>query len=261
MVTNLEALFNLSTVPHMRTPPSEHEYLYGLHPCLEALRAGRRACLELLLDEQAAPERFRPLLRAAEAAGVPVRMTHKQELFNACGSKQHQGVVLYASAFPYTDLNDSLFEAPRLLLLDNIEDPRNAGAILRSADLFGFKTVFMPLRGSTDIYPSVVKTSAGACEHLSIVRAANSTRYVKRAREVGYRIVALDMQGDTALSDVPVTDPRPLLLVIGGEDKRIGQYILNEADVIARIPQQGHINSLNASVAAGIALYHFSILA
>jgi 23S rRNA (guanosine2251-2'-O)-methyltransferase len=169
-------------------------------------------------------------------------------------------VVLYASAFPYTELDDSLFEQPRLLLLDNIEDPRNAGAILRSADLFGFNTVLMPLRGSTDIYPSVVKTSAGACEHLRIVRAANSTRYVKRARDVGYRIVALDMQGDTDLAAIPVSDPRPLLLVIGGEDKRIGQYILNEADVTARIPQHGHINSLNASVAAGIALYHFSIM-
>ena len=245
----------------MRTSPHEHEYLYGLHPCLETLRAGRRACLELLLDEHAGADRFNAVIRAAENAGVRIRATTKQELFNCCGSKQHQGVVLYASAFPYSDLDDSLFEQPKLLLLDNIEDPRNAGAILRSADLFGFSTVLMPLRGSTDIYPSVVKTSAGASEHLNIVRAANSTRYVKRARDVGYRIVALDMQGDTNLADIPVNDPRPLLLVIGGEDKRIGQFILNEADVIARIPQNGHINSLNASVAAGIALYHFSKMA
>lgn len=216
--------------------------------------------MELLLDTHAPTDRFAALVRAAQAAQVPVRKVTKQELFTHCGSRQHQGAVLQASAFPYTELDDGLFERPRLLLLDNIEDPRNAGAILRSADLFGFQTVLMPLRGSTEIYPSVVKTSAGACEHLQVVRAANSTRYVKRARECGYRIIALDMQGETELSAIPVSDSRPLLLVIGGEDKRIGQYILNESDVTARIPQQGHINSLNASVAAGIALYHFSNL-
>lgn len=260
MGSNLEARLILSTTPRMRIPTTESEHLYGVHPCQESLRAGRRVFRELLFDEHAGADRLRPVLRAAELAGVRTRATHKQELFNLCGSKQHQGVVLHASSFPYTELDDGLFERPRLLLLDNIEDPRNAGAILRSADLFGFHTVLMPLRGSTDIYPSVVKTSAGASEHLDIVRAANSTRYVKRAREVGYRIVALDMQGETELSAIPVNDPRPLLLVIGGEDKRIGQYILNEADQIARIPQQGHINSLNASVAAGIALYHFAML-
>lgn len=237
---------------------SDSESLYGLHPALEALRAGRRRCLELLLDQQAGSERMQPLLRAAEQAGVPVRRTHKQELFNLCGSKQHQGVVLRVTPFPYTPLDDSVFEQRRLLLLDNIEDPRNAGAILRSADLFGFHTVLMPLRGGSDVYPSVVKTSAGASEHLHIVRAANSTRYVKRAKEGGYRVVALDMHGSTELKDVPVQDSRPLLLVIGGEDKRIGQFILNEADVTARIPQTGRVNSLNASVAAGIALYHFA---
>lgn len=241
----------------MRTSTPETEYLYGVHPVLEALLAGRRACHEVLLDENAGADRFSAVVRAAERAGVRIRSTHKQELFQCCGSKQHQGAVLRASPFPLTPLDDAVFEVPRLLLLDNIEDPRNAGAILRSADLFGFHTVLMPLRGATDLYPSVVKTSAGASEHLNIVRAANSTRYVKRAKETGYRIVALDMKGGVDLADVPPEDPRPLLLVIGGEDKRVGQYILNEADLVARIPQGGHVNSLNASVAAGIALYHF----
>lgn len=209
-------------------------------------------------DAAGQAERFQPLRRAAEAAGVPVQVVTKQDLFRFCDSKQHQGVALHVSPFPYTPLDDSIFERRRLLLLDNIEDPRNAGAILRSADIFGFSTVLMPLRGGTDLYPSVVKTSAGASEHLDIVRAANSTRYVKRAKESGYRVVALDMQGTVELSAIPVKDSRPLLLVIGGEDKRIGQFILNEADVLARIPQRGHVNSLNASVAAGIALCHFA---
>jgi len=242
----------------MRTSPPDSEYLYGLHPAQEALRAGRRRCLALYLDTAGQADRLQPLRRAAETAGVPVRMVNKQELFNFCDSKQHQGVVLQVSPFPYSPLDEAIFERRRLLLLDNIEDPRNAGAILRSADVFGFSTVLMPMRGGTDLYPSVVKTSAGASEHLDIVRAANSTRYVKRAKEGGYRVVALDMQGTHGLREIPVRDSRPLLLVIGGEDKRIGQFILNEADYVARIPQRGHVNSLNASVAAGIALCHFA---
>ena len=243
----------------MKNNTPEYEYLYGLHPVAEAIRAGRRQCLELLLDGHAAPDRFNEVQRLAHQQQIPTRITHKQELFQHTQTKQHQGVALRATPFPFADLDDGIFEVPRLLLLDNIEDPRNAGAILRSADLFGFHTILLPLRGATGIYPSVVKTSAGAAEHLQIVHAANSTRYVKRAKSAGYRVVALDMNGPIHLEDVPRLDPKPLLLVIGGEDKRIGQFILNEADMVAKIPQTGHVNSLNASVAAGIALYHFSL--
>jgi 23S rRNA (guanosine2251-2'-O)-methyltransferase len=108
------------------------------------------------------------------------------------------------------------------------------------------------------VYPSVVKTSAGASEHLTVIREANSTTYFKRAASAGYRTVAMDAGGDHSLAEVPADDGRPLFLILGGEDKRIGQYLLNSADVIAKIPQDGHVNSLNASVAAGIALFHFS---
>jgi len=238
---------------------SQHEeFLYGTHPVHEALVAAKRPARELLLDERSGDARLKPLEQAAAKRGVPVRRTNKQVLFEACGSKQHQGAVLRTVAFPYSPLDDSVFERPRLLLLDNIEDPRNTGAILRSAEIFGFTTILLPMRGTSEIYPSVAKTSAGATEYLDIVRAANSNRYVQRAREVGYRIVALDMHGKVRLSDIPRQDVRPLLLVIGGEDKRIGQFILNEADAVASIPQHGRVTSLNASVAAGIALYHFT---
>jgi len=241
----------------MHTPPQE-ENLYGIHPVQEALRAGRRASVELQLDEKAPASRFGELEALASRAGVPVHRCSKHELFESCGSRQHQGAVLISSSYPYAELTDDIYRRERLLLLDNIEDPRNAGAILRSAHLLGFQTVLMPLKGGSGVYPSVVKTSAGASEHLEIVRAANSNKYFQRAREAGYRTVVLDAAGDVPLREVPVSDGRPLLLVMGGEDRRVGQYLLNEADVVARIPQRGEINSLNASVAAGIALYHFS---
>lgn len=238
---------------------NDEHALYGVNPCLEALRSGKRQCYTLFLDEknQNAP-RFNPLRKAAEQAKVRVQGVTKHDLFNLCQTREHQGVVLNTEPFPYTPLDDSIYEQPKLLLLDNVEDPRNTGAILRSAQIFGFHTVLMPLKGVPEVYPSVVKTSAGATEYLSIVRQANANRYVSTAQARGYRVVALDMDGNVALNDVPKSDSKPLLLVIGGEDKRVGQFILRQADAVATIPQSGAINSLNASVAAGIALYHFS---
>lgn len=247
----------MSTKPHNRTRPEE-EALYGLHAVLEALSAGKRDVRGLFLDEKASPDRFKALTRLAEKEGVRVESCSKHELYDRCGSRQHQGAVLMTGSFPYAELDEETFRQPRLLLLDNLEDPRNAGAILRSAHLFGFNTILLPLKGGAGIYPSVVKTSAGASEHLKVIRSANSTKYFQRALKADYRTVALDAAGTVTLREVPPTDTRPLLLIMGGEDKRIGQYILNEAEVVARIPQQGRINSLNASVAAGIALYHFS---
>lgn len=249
----------MSNPPATQSPLLE-EALYGLHPVQEALCARKRNMVELQLDEKAPRERFHPLVRLADEFGVRVHRCSKHELFESCGSRQHQGAVLITTSFPYTPLSDDIFTRPRLLLLDNIEDPRNAGAILRSAHLFGFQTILVPLKGGAGIYPSVVKTSAGASEHLDIVRDANSTKYFQRAVKAGYRTVVMDAQGKTVLGDIPADDARPLMLIMGGEDKRVGQFILNEAEIVARIPQQGQVNSLNASVAAGIALYHFSRL-
>lgn len=244
------------------TPPTnttlQEEALYGIHSVLEALRARKRLAIELQIDENASRDRFQAIIRAANEVGVRIHSCNKHDLFESCGSKQNQGVVLITTSYPYSPLSDEIFKRPRLLLLDNIEDPRNAGAILRSAHLFGFHTILLPLKGGAGIYPSVVRTSAGASEHLDIVQAANSTKYFQRARKAGYRTVALDAQGSNTLAEIPPKDDRPIMLVLGGEDKRVGQFILNESEIVARIPQQGQINSLNASVAAGIALYHFS---
>ena len=247
----------MSNRPHLQNASSD-DRLYGLHPVTEALKANRRRFFEVLLDTKAHADRFKEIRHLAESLSVPVHVCSKHDLFEACGSRQHQGVVLHCSEFPYSELTEDIFERPRLLMLDNLEDPRNTGAILRSADLFGFDTVLLPKKGGAGVYPSVVKTSAGASEHLQVVREANSTTYFKKAAAVGYRTVALDAGGNTPLATVPAGDGRPLFLILGGEDKRIGQYILNSADLVAHIPQQGHVNSLNASVAAGIALYTFT---
>ena len=141
------------------------------------------------------------------------------------------------------------------MLLDNIEDPHNVGAVLRSAEIFGFHGVCLPSRGVPAVYPSVVKVSSGATEFMQIARDASANQYARKAAEEGYQIAAMDMNGDTTLDVVREAAPEKLLLVIGGEDKSVGQFILNMADHVVGISQSGRVNSLNASVAAGIAMY------
>jgi len=145
--------------------------------------------------------------------------------------------------------------AARWLVVDNVEDPHNLGALMRSAEIFGFRHVFVPMRGSPGVYASVVKASAGASEYLDVCMAANANKYIRMAQENGYRVMALESKGKITLDDAAANPPEKICLVIGGEDRSVGQFILNTADDVVCIPQTGRVDSLNASVAAGIAMY------
>jgi 23S rRNA (guanosine2251-2'-O)-methyltransferase len=188
------------------------------------------------------------------AAGAVVEWTDKGRISQLADTREHQGVALQVSPYPYADL-ETLLGQPRLLMLDNIEDPQNAGAIIRSAEVFGFNAILIPLKGVPGVYPSVVKASAGATEHALICRDRNANAYVKRAIEAGYTVVALDGKGADILGDPALRQTEKMLLVAGGEDKSVGRHILDLAHHIAAIPQAGRINSLNASVAAGVAMH------
>jgi len=181
-------------------------------------------------------------------------MTDKGRLHQLSGSGEHQNVVLKTDRYAYVD-HDTCLSAERILLLDNVEDPHNVGAILRSAEVFGFHHILLPTKGVPEIYPSVTKVSAGAVEFLNIARDCNSVTYVKKALERGIHVAALEAKGKTALDVFADSIPLPLLVVIGGEDKGVGQFILNNANTILAIPQSGRINSLNASVASSLTLY------
>ena len=146
-------------------------------------------------------------------------------------------------------------ESPRLVLLDSIEDPHNVGAIMRTAEALGWGDVLLPRRGSPLILPSVAKASAGACEYLRIAVNCSANQYMKIAQEAGYAVAALDGSGKVSLEDVRAAAPAKLLLVVGGEDSGVSQFIINNAEYVVAIAQKGRINSLNASVAAGLALY------
>jgi 23S rRNA (guanosine2251-2'-O)-methyltransferase len=236
---------------------SDVDILYGVNPVHEALRAGRRT-LKCLYVHQAGGdrERLRRLAELAERAGARVQPTDKEELMRISRSREHQGVALVCSPYPLVRFEEVPWDtADRLVLLDNIEDPHNLGAILRSCEVFGYPCLLLPLKGTPGIYPSVVKASAGATEHLKVCRGANANRYAQVAKEKGFQIVALDEEGATSLDSVTPAPGERLLLVIGGEDKSVGRFILNLADRVVRIPQRGRVGSLNASVAAGVALH------
>ena len=231
------------------------DVLYGLNPAFEVLLAGRREIRRALLSRSAsANPRVQKLAALLEARGVALQWAEKGRLIDLCQSQEHQGVVLETGPYPYVTA-DELLALPRLILLDNLEDPHNVGAIIRTAEVLGYGGVLLPNRGVPHVLPSVVKASAGATEHLRICCAGGVTAYVTAARDRDFTLVALDAHGTHSLAEVAATAPERLLLVCGGEDRGVGQYILNQAHFVVRIPQRGRIGSLNASVAAGIALH------
>lgn len=240
---------------------ASREFLYGLNPAFECLRAGRRTVYGAYVNGQTrGTGRLKKLVELLERQGLAWEETDKGRLHQLCGAKEHQGIVLKVGLYPYTPWADLLAAAPRrMLLLDNVEDPHNVGAILRSAEVFGFSAVCLPLKGVPEVYPSVVKVAAGATEFMAIARDANANAYVQRAQEAGYAVAALDAKGSVELRALAAQPPEKLLLVIGGEDKSVGQFILNLAEYPVRLEQHGQVNSLNASVAAGIAMFALQV--
>jgi 23S rRNA (guanosine2251-2'-O)-methyltransferase len=232
------------------------EYIYGINPAFEVIAAGRRRIIEAYILKSNNP-RLKKLLSLFEKREIGIKHVDKGQLISLSGTKKHQGVVLKVSNYPYVSF-ESLFSSSKLLLLDNIEDPHNLGAILRSAEVFGFHSVLLSRRGTPNVYPSVVKVSAGATEFLKITNESSANVYAKKAIDKGYTVVVLDEDGKTDIDEIKAANPEKLLVVIGGEDKSVGQFIINLADYVVAFKQYGKVNSLNASVAAGIAMFALS---
>jgi len=231
------------------------EYIYGINSVFEAVRSGRRKIYEAYINEAASRHpRIRKLSQYLEKKNIPVQWVDKKRVTDLSSSRDNQGVCIKTTPYPYRQ-SDALWDRPRILLLDNVEDPHNVGAILRSAEIFGFHAVLLANKGVPEIYPSVVKVSAGATEFLDIARDASSNAYVRSAKSNGYQIVALDAGGSVDIQEIRSKLTGKFLIVIGGEDRSVGQFILNESDYVVSIRQHGRINSLNASVAAGISLF------
>lgn len=238
------------------------DVVVGRNPVLEALRAAVPAQELLVVDLIDPDDKVAAAVALATERGVPVRERPKRDLDRAAGEANHQGLVLRTEPFAYADPRHlwesalGMSATPVLVALDGITDPHNLGAIARSASAFGAAGVIVPSRRSAGVTPTAWRASAGAFAHLPVARATNLARVLADAAAQGYFVVALEGGADRSISEVAAHfSDVPVVLVVGSEGSGVSRLIADRADALAAIDMPGRAESLNASVAAGIALF------
>ncbi len=235
------------------------EVLYGLHPVTEALEAGRRTIDRVLVTRESGGHALGRLLRAARAAGVPVTHLPKDALQRRVGSRAvHQGVAALVAPVSYADPESVQAAALRdkaglLVVLDGIEDPRNLGAVIRTAAAAGAHGVLLGVEDTVGITPAVAKTAAGALERIPVGREAKLGRRLERLKTAGFRVVALDARADRRW-DTEDFRGRTVILA-GGEGHGLRRSLMQAADARVALPLAAGTESLNVSVAVGAVLY------
>ena len=236
-------------------PEDAERVLAGRNPIREALRAGRPV-EKLLIAQGDLSGAAREIIRLAKDANVVVQQVERSRLDQI--APNHQGMLAYVAAVPYVELSAILDgakakgEDPFLILLDGVTDPHNLGAIIRSAECAGAHGVVIPERRASGLTPVVAKAAAGALNHMPIARVNNLNRAIEALKEAGVWVIGTAMDGEDALS-ADLTGP--IALVIGSEGEGISRLTLEKCDRTVTLPMKGHIESLNASVAAGILMY------
>lgn len=229
----------------------------GRHAVLEALRAGRPIDKLYVLDGcQDGP--VLTIKREAKKRDAFVKYVTKERLDQISQTGKHQGVIACAAAYAYAEVEDILQiaadkgEPPFLILLDNIEDPYNLGAVIRTANLAGAHGVIIPKNRAVGLTATVARTSAGALNYTPVARVTNLARTIADLKKEGIWFVCADMDG-TVMYDLDLKGP--IGLVIGSEGEGVGRLVREACDFTAAIPMRGNIDSLNASVAAGVMAY------
>ena len=232
------------------------EWIFGFNPVLEALKAGRS--IKSVYLSVGRHEKVSEIRTAAELRGIPVESADTT-FFDARFPKGHQGVAARAIQRDYISLTDLVSipsrrkEIPLFLLLDSIEDPRNFGAILRTADAAGVHGVVIQSHRSVSLGHEVAKTAAGAVEYVSVCMVTNLKHAMREMRDKGIVLIGAESGARAPLWDVDLT--RPLAVVMGSEGKGIRRTVKENCDLVGSIPMRGKINSLNVSVATGIFLF------
>ncbi len=229
----------------------------GRNAVIEALRAGKLID-RLLIQDGAQDGPIQTIRREAKKRDVLVRFVAKERLDQLSGTGRHQGVIAYAAAYAYAEVADILAaaraknEPPFLILLDNIENPHNLGAIIRTANLAGAHGVIIPKNRAVGLTAAVARTSAGALNYTPVARVTNLARTMEELKKEGLWFACADMDG-TTMYQLDLTGP--IGLVIGSEGDGVGRLVKEKCDYVASIPMKGDIDSLNASVAAGVLAY------
>ena len=229
----------------------------GRNAVLEAFRAGKTIDKLFVLDGcQDGP--VKSILREAKKTDTIINFVDKERLDRLANSGHHQGVVAQAAAYEYAEVEDILKaakdkgEAPFIFILDEIEDPHNLGAIIRTANQAGAHGVIIPKRRAVGLTATVAKTSAGAINYTPVAKVTNISKTIEDLKKQGIWFVCADMDG-TTMYDLNLTGP--IGLVIGNEGSGVGRLVKEKCDFVASIPMKGDIDSLNASVAAGVLAY------
>ena len=229
----------------------------GRNAILEAFRSGKTIDRLFVLDGcQDGP--VRTIVKEAKKRDTIINFVTRERLDQMSGTGKHQGVVAYMAAYEYAQVEDMLAlaesqgEPPFLILLDEIEDPHNLGAIIRTANLAGAHGVIIPKRRAAGLTATVAKTSAGALNYTPVAKVTNLTAVMEELKEKGLWFVCADMGGES-MYRLNLTGP--IGLVIGNEGRGVSRLVREHCDMTAAIPMKGEIDSLNASVAAGVLAY------
>lgn len=234
--------------------------IIGRNAVTEALRSGR-AIDSLLVAKGERGGSIGRIIAQCRENGVVIKETDKRKLDKLCGGENHQGVAAWAAVHEYSDVEDILENArsrgeqPFIIICDEIEDPHNLGAIIRTADACGAHGIIIPKRRGVALTYAVGKVSAGAVEYVPVARVANLPSLIDELKEKGFWIYGADMDG-TRWDEQDYSGA--VALVVGSEGKGISRLVREKCDFIVSLPMKGKINSLNASVAAGILMYEIA---
>jgi len=235
------------------------ELLYGFHPVNEAVKAARRKIYRLFLAKDKADGRYAHLTEQAVSRNIPVEAVKLSQLQHMAGTDAHQGIGAEAGPYPTAsiaeliDRPNALHSASFILMLDNVLDPQNLGAMIRTALCVGVDGVIVPKDRSASSTPAVSKASAGALEHVKLVRVTNMVNTIKLLKDNGLWIAGMDRAAEQTLYESDLSGP--LAVIIGGEEKGIRPLVRKQCDFLISIPQIGRFDSLNASVAGAVVLY------
>lgn len=231
------------------------DIIFGRNAVTEALRSGREA--EYLMCVRGAKGAAAPIIAECKKRGIPVKELPREKLDYKLAGQNHQGVALVVSSGEYCELEELIDRANEnapalIMILDGIEDPHNLGAVIRTAEAAGATGIIIPKRRSAGLNATVAKVASGALEYVPVCRVSNLAAAVEKLKKAGIWIYGADMDGE----DIYSTDLRgPCAIVIGSEGAGMSRIIRESCDFIVKIPMYGKINSLNASVAAGVIMY------
>lgn len=237
----------------------KRDKIFGINPVTEALKAGRPIQRLLIAEQRKSDRDILEIIRLAKGKGTEVRLATRDALKREAPNALHQGVIAITAARQYAALDDILQlpvqkgQAPLYLVLDGVEDPRNLGALLRTAEATGVHGVIIPERRAVGLTETVAKAAAGALEYVPVVKVVNIVNALEELKKAGVWVAGAEASGDTLYWDADFV--RPTALVLGGEDKGVRRLVRERCDYLLSLPLMGNITSLNVSVAAGVLLY------